>query len=221
MRKVIILGTGGQSVDILDTIADMKDTGEDVECVGFLDDNKDLWGKEIGGVKVLGSLKKASSFSEVWFVNGIGTSTNFVLKEKIVRSTQVPARRFISLIHPTASVSRTAKIGRGAVIFQNVTITANVKVGRHVVVLPQSVLSHDSQIGDYTCIAGGVCISGRVKIGKSCYLGTNSAIKDGLRVGGGSLVGMGSVVLNDVARNSVMVGNPARLLRRVIYEKKR
>lgn len=74
-------------------------------------------------------------------------------------------------------------------------------------------INHDDIIGDYTCITGGVCISGGITIGKSCYLGTNCAIKEHIRIGEYSLIGMGSVVLNNLPENSVIVGNPARVIR--------
>jgi acetyltransferase-like isoleucine patch superfamily enzyme len=106
-----------------------------------------------------------------------------------------------------------ATLGAGTVILQNVTVTSNVRIGDHVIVLPNSVISHDSVVGDYTCIAGGVCVSGGVTIGRNCYLGTNSSIIELVTIGDYSLVGMGSVVLTDVAVESVVVGNPSRFLR--------
>jgi len=41
-------------------------------------------------------------------------------------------------------------------------------------------------------------------------LGTNCTIKEYIRIGEYSLIGMGSVVLNNVPKNSVFVGNPAK-----------
>lgn len=215
-KRVVILGTGGTSVDILDTINDISNVDDPViKCLGFLDDNEELWGKSILGARVLGPLKKVASLGEdVYFINGIGGPTNFVNKEKVITGLNVPLGRFLTIIHPTASVSKTAQIGRGTVIFQNVTVTANAKIGNHIVILPNSIISHDVEIGDYTCITGGVCISGEVKIGRSCYLGTNSALRDGVTVRDRCLVGMGSVVINDVKEDSVVVGNPARFLRK-------
>ncbi len=215
MKKIVILGTGGTSLDILDTIADLADRGEKLKCVGFLDDNEKIWGKKIHGVQVLGPLKKASSLRDIYFINGIGSPSNFLKKEKIITGLGIPAERFLTVVHPTAAVSKMARIGRGVAIFQNVTVTANAKIGDHVVILPNSIVSHDAQIGDYTCITGGVCISSRVKIGHSCYLGTNSAIREGVKIGDLCLIGMGSVVLKDVPEKSVVVGNPARLLRHI------
>jgi sugar O-acyltransferase (sialic acid O-acetyltransferase NeuD family) len=214
-KKILILGTGGNSIDILDTINEINsfDSAIRYDCVGFLDDDPSSWGKELHGTKVLGPLSKAREFQACVFVNGIGAPSNFWKKDVIISSTGVNRTRFETIIHPSASVSRTAAIGQGTVIFQNVTITSNVKIGHHVMILPNAVVSHDDVIGDYTCITGGVCISGGVKIGQLCYLGTNSAIIGNVEIGNHCLIGMGSVVISAVPDNSVVVGNPAKFLR--------
>jgi sugar O-acyltransferase (sialic acid O-acetyltransferase NeuD family) len=215
LKKIVILGTGGNSIDILDTINDINslNLSYSYECIGFLDDNEQLWGKTLHGVKVLGPLCDASELKNCCFVNGIGAPSNFWQKASIISKTGVSSEKFETIVHPSAVVSRTAHIGRGTVIFQNVTITSNVKIGHHVIILPNVVISHDDIIGDYTCITAGVCISGGVNIGKLCYLGTNSAIIGNVQIGDYSLVGMGAVVLESVAQNSVVVGNPAKFFR--------
>ena len=58
-------------------------------------------------------------------------------------------------------------------------------------------------------------MSGGVTVGESCYLGTNSSIIGNVTIGKGSLIGMGSVVLKDVPSNTVVVGNPAKAVRKV------
>ncbi|NWG08526.1 MAG: NeuD/PglB/VioB family sugar acetyltransferase [Chloroflexi bacterium] len=217
MKKIVILGTGGNCIDILDTLLDINDAeGRMVyQCTGFLDDNPAKWDQNFHGVGVLGSLSKIKELEDCSFVFGIGSVSNFWRRKEILIQTGVEEERFETIIHPTASVSRFAKIGIGTVVFQNVTITSNAIVGRHVCILPNSIISHDDVIGDFSCIAGGVCISGNVQVGEGCYLGTNAAVKDGVLIGNSSLIGMGSVVLDDVPGNSVVVGNPARFLRSV------
>jgi sugar O-acyltransferase (sialic acid O-acetyltransferase NeuD family) len=214
-KKIIILGTGGNSVDILDTIDDINSRSSKAiyECMGFLDDNPSLWGTTLCGVEVKGPLAQAKQLADCYFVNGIGAPTNFWKKESIISKTGIPLDHFETIIHPSASVSRMAHIGKGTVIFQNVTITSNVHIGHHVIVLPNTVISHDDIIGDFTCIAGGVCISGGVKVGELSYLGTNSTIIGNIEIGHYCMVGMGSVVLESIEPNSVVVGNPARFLR--------
>ena len=49
---------------------------------------------------------------------------------------------------------------------------------------------------------------------KTLLIGANSTIICGNRIGRNSLVGAGSVVTKDVEDNTVVVGNPAKILRR-------
>lgn len=219
-KKIIILGTGGNCVDILDTLRDINDAQGKLiyECVGFLDDNPDTWSRSVRGARVLGPLGEAVHFGDCFFVFGIGSVSNFWRRRDILAKTKISDERFETILHPTASVSRMAKLEAGVVVFQNATITSSVHIGRHVCILPNSVISHDDVIGDFTCVAGGVCVSGNVRVGHSCYLGAGSAIKEGVEIGSRCLIGMGSVVLKDVPENSVMVGNPARFLRNVTLE---
>lgn len=215
--KVVILGTGGNCIDILETMQanNACKRADHYECVAFLDDNQSLWGTQLHDTPIEGPLEKAELFADCRFVNGIGSPRNYRKKPDILARTSLELERFLTLVHPTASVSPSALLGRGTVIMQNVTIASNVTVGNHVIILPGSIISHDARIGDFTAIAGGVCVSGDVTIGDSCYLGSNCSIIDNTTVGPGSLVGIGSVVIHDVAPNRVVAGNPARVIRSV------
>ena len=217
MKKLLILGTGGNCLDILDAVRDINDAAGSpmYECTGFLDDDATKTGREFLGVRVVGTLSDAPHFPDCFFVNGIGSSSNFWKKPMILAKTGIPADRFETLVHPTASVSRTASIGRGVVLLPHVTVATNAWIGDHVIILPSSFISHDARVGDHTCIAGGVCISGFVDVGSCCYLGTNAALRERITIGDGCLIGMGSVVLSSVAPRTVVVGNPARPLRTI------
>lgn len=216
-KRIIILGTGGNCIDILDTLLEINRVKNQqvYECIGFLDDNPAKLNQSFYGVRVLGNLQMARELKDCSFIFGIGSTSNFWKRKDILDSIGLDDSRFEVFIHPTASVSKMAEIQSGAVIFQNATITSNVKIGKHVMILPNSIISHDDQIGDFTCIAGGASISGNVKIGEGCYIGANASIKEGLEIGRHCLIGMGSVLLNNASENSVMVGNPAKFLRKV------
>ena len=219
-RKLIILGTGGNCMDILEAVREINASAAEglYECAGFLDDDAEKRGREYCGVKVLGPVDAAPQYADCFFVNGIGSPANFWRKKDIIARTGLPPDRFEAVIHPSASVSPTAQVGRGSVVLQNVAVASNAVIGNHVIILPNSVIGHGDVIGDYTCIAGGACIAGGVAVGESCYLGANSTIRGNTRIGDRCLVGMGSVVLGSVDANSVVVGNPARYLRKTMDE---
>lgn len=50
-------------------------------------------------------------------------------------------------------------------------------------------------------------------IGRNCFIGACSIIMPGIRVGDECIVGSGSVVASDVPSYSVVVGNPAKVIR--------
>lgn len=52
-----------------------------------------------------------------------------------------------------------------------------------------------------------------VWIGENCFIGGNSIILPGVRIGDSVIVGSGAVVTRDVPDNSVVAGNPARVVR--------
>src|SRR5947199_3668139 len=103
-QKIIIFGTVGNCIDILDTINEINEhEGPRFECVGFLDDNESKWGKAIQGRPVLGPLHQAKQYTDCVFVNGIGSPFNFWRRQEIVAKAGLPDERFATIIHPTAS----------------------------------------------------------------------------------------------------------------------
>jgi acetyltransferase-like isoleucine patch superfamily enzyme len=54
---------------------------------------------------------------------------------------------------------------------------------------------------------------GDVSIGNDVWVGARATILSGVTIGDGAVVGAGSVVASDVAPYSIVIGNPARLLR--------
>ncbi len=215
VKKIVILGAGGNSRDIVDILHDInRFQGTTYECVGFLDDDKALWGKKLIGEKVLGPIEKASDFPDCFFVNGVYSVINFFNNENVIQKAKIPLLRYITVIHPSAHISKTARIDKGSVLMRNVTIMSDVVIGKHVNIHPGAVISHGTQIGDYSFIANTASIGGYVKISNSCFIGSNSSLRDRITIGSYSIIGIGSTVVEDIPGNGVYIGSPTRFLRK-------
>jgi sugar O-acyltransferase (sialic acid O-acetyltransferase NeuD family) len=215
IQDIVILGTGGNCIDILDAIQAINANAgaTRLRCAGFLDDDPAKNGTSILGVPVLGGLGQARSIGDAKFVNGIGSPRNFWRKREIISGAGLDDGHFVTIVHPSAQVSPLASIGAGSVILQNSVIASSARIGRHVMILALSVVSHDAVVGDYSTLANGVSISGNVRTGEACYFGANCSVKEGITLGDFVLCGMGSNILRNVPSDSVMVGTPARRLR--------
>jgi len=85
VKKIIILGTGGNCIDILETINKINKIKKKYKILGFLDDDTDKVGLNFNGIKVLGALSTAKNYKNCYFVNGIGSPNNFWKKKDILK----------------------------------------------------------------------------------------------------------------------------------------
>ena len=76
-------------------------------------------------------------------------------------------------------------------------------------------IGHNSITKKYTQITAGSIISGRVKIGKSCWIAPNSVVDPGCEIGDDCFVGTSSLVRSNFPENSVIVGSPAKFLKKM------
>jgi sugar O-acyltransferase (sialic acid O-acetyltransferase NeuD family) len=218
MKRLIILGTGGNCLDILDAAlaVNRQHDAPVYECVGFLDDNRECHGKKVCNVPVLGSLADAERFADCVFVNGIGSPNNFWQKPDILRTTGLQVERFETIRHPQASISQFAQLGRGVVVLAGAVVGARAVIGNHAILLQGAIVSHDCRLEDFACVASGACLAGGVEAGAASYIGGNASVRGGVRIGPRCLIGLGSVVLADVPDDTIVVGNPARVLRPIL-----
>ena len=57
-------------------------------------------------------------------------------------------------------------------------------------------------------------------IGKRCFIGANAIIMPGIAIGDESIVGSGAIVPKNVPSNTIVGGNPAKIIREGIRTKK-
>ena len=127
------------------------------------------------------------------------------------------------------SIGDNSKIGTFVEIQKNVRIGRNVKISSHTFICEGVQIEDDVFVGHNVSFIndkypkatnpGGALqteadwqvVMTAVKRGAS--IGTSSTILCGVTIGESAIVGAGSVVTRDVAPNTVVAGNPARILR--------
>lgn len=126
-----------------------------------------------------------------------------------------------------------ARIEPGAIIRDGTIIH------ERVIVLMGAIINVGAEIGEETMIDMGAIIGACAKIGKYCHIGANAVIAgvleppsakpcviedhvlvganavilEGVRIGENSVIGAGSIVLQDIPPNSVVVGNPGKIIK--------
>ncbi|MCE7006709.1 acetyltransferase [Kibdelosporangium philippinense] len=207
MNELILIGAGGLARE---TLAAARDSWK---VLGFVDDNPALHGKTVDGVQVLGSTELIADYPDAQIVICAARSSTRDVRKRISERLALPAERYATIVHPTASIAHGTVIGAGSIVLAFVAVTAPQEIGEHVVIMPHVTITHDDKVSSYVTFAARVALAGNVSVGEAAYLGSGALVREGLSVGAGALIGMGAVVLENVPDNEVWAGVPARRIR--------
>ena len=214
MTSIIGIGAGGHAKVMLEILR----TDPGCRLVGLLDRNRELWGKEMAGVPVLGGdelLDKLRAEGIHHAFIGVGSVGNSARRQKLYELALSHGFQVVSAIHPRAIVSPSARIGGGVAIMAGAILNADVRLGDNVIINTGAIVEHDCSIGNHTHIATGALLAGEVHVGEGSHVGIGASVKQGMRIGRNAIVGAGAVVVKDVPDNSIFVGVPARFLKAV------
>ena len=116
-------------------------------------------------------------------------------------------------IQKNAAIGKNCKISSHSFICEGVTIKDNVFVGHNVTftndIYPRATTSQGTLQTD----EDWNCSPTLVKKGAS--IGSSVTLLCGITIGENSIVGAGSVVTKDVPSNTIVAGNPAKILREI------
>jgi len=112
------------------------------------------------------------------------------------------------VIGRSVGVANHVEVGDGTVVMFSVNLAARTRVGRGVFIAAQVLTTNDNTIG-----AGGGLTDEDTgpTIEDGARIGANSTLLPRVTIGREAVVGAGSVVTRDVAPNTTVFGNPARL----------
>jgi acetyltransferase-like isoleucine patch superfamily enzyme len=121
-------------------------------------------------------------------------------------------------IQKNARVGRRCKISSHTFVCEGVEIQDNVFIGHSVTFINDSYPRATATSGELQTEADWKVE--KTVVSKGASIGSGSTILSNVTIGENAIVGAGSVVTKDVPPNAIVAGNPAKVLRYLIEEKK-
>jgi len=121
-------------------------------------------------------------------------------------------------IQKGATIGNRCKISSHSFICEGVALEDDVFVGHNVTFINDLYPRATNEGGQLQTEADWKCIPTRV--GRGASIGSSATILCGVTVGPRAIIGAGSVVTRDVPADTIVAGNPARVIRKVNQEKK-
>ncbi|MEM1323852.1 MAG: acetyltransferase [Bacteroidota bacterium] len=118
-------------------------------------------------------------------------------------------------LHTSAVIAASVQLGKGVMVAARATINPLAIIGDNVICNTGCVIEHENRIGDYSHVGPGAVLCGNVWIGRQSFIGANAVVKQGIKIGNNVTIGAGAVIIKDVPDNTVVVGNPQRVIRTV------
>lgn len=127
--------------------------------------------------------------------------------------------RLATLIDNTAIISDTARMGEGVIVTPYSSVSSLALVGNNVAINTKTIVGHDVKLGEHCVLSSLVNVGGASSVGENSYVGMGVQIKDKIAIGKDVIIGMGSVVYNDIPDEVIVLGNPARPMKKNIDKK--
>ena len=203
MNALLIIGAGGHGKVVADTALLVG-----WEKVAFLDDRAATLGSPLG-FPIVGTLHELDAQSSA-YSHAIVAVGDAKLRLQLTDRCRRSGLEVVSVVHPTAYVSKFASIGPGCAVFAHAAINACAELGTACIVNTGATVDHDCLIGDGVHICPGAHLAGEVRVGDRSWIGIVAAVRQGITIGRDVTVGAGAAVVEDVADNLTVVGVPAR-----------
>ncbi len=211
--KCVIFGAGGHARVIIDSVLLMKS----INVIGIVDNNEKLHNTSLMGIKILGDDSLLPCLIEkgaTHFVMAIGSVGDTRARRRLSEKAMALGLKPVTVIHPSATVSKWAVIEDGAQILANSAVNAESKISQFAIINTGAIVEHNCKIGEFTHVAPGAKLGGGVVVGNDAHIGIGATIRERILIGNNALIGAGSVVVSNVPANKIFVGVPAKELKK-------
>jgi sugar O-acyltransferase (sialic acid O-acetyltransferase NeuD family) len=135
-------------------------------------------------------------------------------RQEIMSRLKTSGLKIPGLIHPTAAVAGSARMGEGCQILAHSVVGPDVSMGNVCIINHGASVDHECHLGSGVHIAPGAVLCGCVEVGENTMIGAGAIVLPRISIGKGALVGAGSVVTRNVPAGAIVVGNPARIMKK-------
>ncbi|MBL7856198.1 MAG: acetyltransferase [Cyclobacteriaceae bacterium] len=211
---MIIVGAKGFAKELLEVFFQ----NNEVNNLFFFDNiSVDLPEKLFDRFPVLRSIEEVKDIfqrsGDFSFALGVGSPS---IRYALTRYFETVGGVLVSVISPQAAIGHFGNtIGPGCSILGGASITNGVALGKGCLLNPHCSIAHDAELGDFVEMSPGSRVTGSAMVGDFSVLGTNSIVLPKVRIGINVIVGAGAVVTRDVPDNSLVVGVPAKVKRKL------
>lgn len=208
--KAYIFGSGAQGRVILDIL---RVQGRH-DFIEFIDDNQELWGKQVNGVPIFGGFdyvieQDRDSFEMVIALGNPNTRLT------IAKKAEDHSISLLNAVHPASVIMPTVTIGKGNMISPGSVINTNARIGNNVIINTSAVIEHDSQIEDGATVCPGAKICGRAIIKSAAFISTGAIVLPRVSIGESAVIGSGAIVVKDIPEKVFALGTPARIVEKI------
>lgn len=203
MSRLAILGASGHGK----VVADLAEEAGWADVVFFDDRWPEL--TAVGAWQINGNTQDLLQSLPLMDGVIVAIGVNKIRMEKY-RLLQQHGAVLVSLIHPSATISRYSHIGYGSVVMAGAVVNVDTCIGNACIVNTGATVDHDCVLEDAVHISPGAHIAGGVRVKEYSWIGIGANIRQQIVIGREVVVGAGAAVVVDMPDKCVAFGVPAK-----------